>query len=251
MPTLPHFLSIKTPLSFQPCSSLHTTLSILKPYCTTNINPDIFRNKMTIYGLRSAAPAAKSPGKKRMFFTDGTVVELEDYTTSDDDEYEEDDEYVFDPLPTVADPPLHASPTPFSADVSKPISKPRSTGQAFNKLDEVVHPFLSPSCGRKNWSRMEDKEALHLRIDMPGLGKEDVKVSVEDNILIIKGEEPKEVQGDNVRAAKIYSHNFVTPTEVYKVDQIKAEMKNGVLMVIVPKVKYEEKRENVVQVNVV
>jgi HSP20 family protein len=33
------------------------------------------------------------------------------------------------------------------------------------------------------------------------------------------------------------------PEKLYKIDQIKAEMKNGVLKVIVPKIKEEERNE--------
>ncbi|KAF9600535.1 hypothetical protein IFM89_009984 [Coptis chinensis] len=202
--------------------------------------------KMPTTGLGALNPlpsAALSPvsGRKLRFFTNNAAVRdydvfLDNYILDTDDE---DEEYHV----------LYQSPTTFSADVFDPISEPRSIAQVFSMLNKKPSPSVSR--GRKNWTIKEDDEALNLKIDMPGLGKEDVKVSVEDDILIIKGEEPKEAEGDNVRAANMYSLKFVTPSELYKVDQIKAEMQNGVLMVIVPKVKYEETRKNVVQVNVV
>nr|AEI61933.1 putative small heat shock protein [Triticum aestivum] len=43
--------------------------------------------------------------------------------------------------------------------------------------------------------------------------------------------------------------NLLAASDVYRMDQIKAEMKNGVLRVVVPKVK-EEERKDVFEVNV-
>lgn len=56
-------------------------------------------------------------------------------------------------------------------------------------------PFPSASSGtgdalrgrsRKPWNAIEDKDALHLRVEMPGLGEENVKVYAEENALVIK-----------------------------------------------------------------
>lgn len=49
---------------------------------------------------------------------------------------------------------------------------------------------------RRAWDVKEEDDALYVRIDLPGLGKEDVKVSVEGNTLIIKGEGEKESESD-------------------------------------------------------
>lgn len=98
----------------------------------------------------------------------------------------------------------------------------------------------------------EDNNALYIRIEMPGLSKEDVKISVEQNTLIIRGEggkdwedEEEEEVGGGIR----YSSRLDLPPTMYKVDEIKAEMKNGVLKVVVPKVK-EDERKDVYQVTV-
>lgn len=49
---------------------------------------------------------------------------------------------------------------------------------------------------RRAWDVKEEDDALYVRIDLPGLGKEDVKVSVEWNTLIIKGEGEQESESD-------------------------------------------------------
>lgn len=130
---------------------------------------------------------------------------------------------------------------------------PRSLSQVLNLMDQVVdNPFLAASRGmgagkRGGWDAREDENGLHVRIDMPGLGKEDVNVSVEQNTLIIKGEGGKE--SDDAESGRRYSSRIDLPDKLYKIDQIKAEMKNGVLRVTVPKVK-EEERKDVVQVKI-
>ena len=100
---------------------------------------------------------------------------------------------------------------------------------------------------RRGWDARETEDALHLRVDMPGLGKEDVKISVEQNTLIIKGEGAKE--GDEEESARRYTSRIDLPDKLYKIDQIRAEMKNGVLKVVVPKMK-EEERKDVISVKV-
>ncbi|KAI3453492.1 hypothetical protein Pfo_010155 [Paulownia fortunei] len=74
-----------------------------------------------------------------------------------------------------------------------------------------------------------------------------VKVSVEQNTLVIKGEGEKESEDEEY--GRRFSSRIDLPANSYKLDGIKAEMKNGVLKVVVPKVK-EEERKDVFQVSV-
>ncbi|KAG4966784.1 hypothetical protein JHK87_032435 [Glycine soja] len=141
------------------------------------------------------------------------------------------------------------------SDVLDPFFPTRSLSQVLNMMDQVMdNPFLSGSRGigagsgvRRGWDARETEDALHLRVDMPGLGKEDVKISVEQNTLIIKGEGAKE--GDEEESARRYTSRIDLPDKLYKIDQIRAEMKNGVLKVVVPKMK-EEERKDVISVKV-
>ncbi|XP_059275971.1 small heat shock protein, chloroplastic-like [Lycium ferocissimum] len=94
---------------------------------------------------------------------------------------------------------------------------------------------------RRGWDVKEDDNALYLKMDMPGLDKENVKVSVEENMLVIKGEGEKESEDEEYR--RRYSTRLEIPPNLYKLDGIKAEMKNGVLKVAVPKVKEEERKD--------
>ncbi|GAB2274162.1 Small heat shock protein, chloroplastic [Dionaea muscipula] len=134
--------------------------------------------------------------------------------------------------------------------VFDPFSPTRSVNQLMNVMDQLMeNPFsaLSRAGGRRGWDVKEDEAALQLKMDMPGLGKEDVKISVEENTLIIKGEGEKET--DDAESRRRYSTRIDLTPNLYKVDGIKAEMKNGVLKVMIPKVK-EEDRKDVFQVNI-
>lgn len=133
------------------------------------------------------------------------------------------------------------------SDLFDPIAPTRSMSQIFNMMDQFMdNPFItaSPRVGlaaRRGWDAKEDNEALNLRFDMPGMDKDNVKISVEQNTLIIKAEAEKETEEEESR--RRYSTRLGLPNDVYKVDEIKAEMKNGVLKIVVPKVKAEERKD--------
>jgi len=77
----------------------------------------------------------------------------------------------------------------------------------------------------------------------------DLKVSVEDDVLVIKGSHKKE-EGENeswsARSYSSYNTRLAVP-ENCEMEKIKAELKNGVLNISIPKGKVESK---VMDVNV-
>jgi HSP20 family protein len=78
-----------------------------------------------------------------------------------------------------------------------------------------------------------------LRADLPGIGPDDVKVTVEDDVLTISGEhseESEEQQGDYMRRERrfgSFSRSMSLPAGV-KVENIESTTKDGVLEVTVP-----------------
>jgi HSP20 family protein len=102
------------------------------------------------------------------------------------------------------------------------------------------------STTRTPWDAMEDATSFKLRLDMPGLTKEEVSVDVVEGNLSIKGEH-KPVEGEDdwsSRSSGSYNITIKLPDNV-KVDAIKAELKNGVLCVTAPKVEEVKKRVQV------
>ncbi|KAM0904630.1 hypothetical protein ACQ4PT_017893 [Festuca glaucescens] len=140
-------------------------------------------------------------------------------------------------------------PSFFSHDVFDRFGAPMSLGRLLGLMeDAVAAPGLGglSSTARRGWSvAKEDDEAVYLKVPMPGFGKEHVKVSAEQNSLVIKGEGEKDAwDGDKDDAAvPKYSRHIEMPANAFKMDKIKAEMKNGVLMVTVPKLKKEERKD--------
>ncbi|KAA0051538.1 17.6 kDa class I heat shock protein 3-like [Cucumis melo var. makuwa] len=122
---------------------------------------------------------------------------------------------------------------PFSSDVWDPFE-----GFPFsNSLANV--PSSAFSNTRIDWK--ETPEAHIFKADLPGIKKEDVKVEVEEGrVLQISGERSKEQEEKNDKWHRIerssgkFERRFRLP-ENAKVEEVKANMENGVLTVTVPK----------------
>lgn len=137
-----------------------------------------------------------------------------------------------------------------------PFSPMRTMRQMLDTMDRLfddsfMFPTSSRGVSRDNtlsvrtpWDVMENENELKMRFDMPGLSKEDVKVSVEDGVLVIKGSHKKEEEGEkdswSARSYSSYNTRLALP-ENCEMDKIKAELKDGVLNITIPKGKVESK----------
>ena len=86
----------------------------------------------------------------------------------------------------------------------------------------------------------ENKEGYVFRADLPGVKEEDLEISLTGNRLTISGkrEQEKHEQGDTYYASErsygSFSRAFTLPDGT-DAENVKAELKEGVLQVIVPK----------------
>ncbi|KAI3859203.1 hypothetical protein MKX03_034607 [Papaver bracteatum] len=101
----------------------------------------------------------------------------------------------------------------------------------------------------KRWTVRELEEGVELKINMPGLGKEDVKVTLEETTLFIKGSKAElvVVNGDNTTTDDDDENDmmntiisFEMDLDFLKLDEIRAEMKNGILKISIPKANKEK-----------
>lgn len=99
----------------------------------------------------------------------------------------------------------------------------------------------------------EDKDNFFINMEVPGVSKEDVKISVEDNVLTVKGTKKQEVKTEetNLIINEIYfgefSRDFNISKDV-KIESIDAEYNNGVLKITLPKI--EEAKPVVKEINI-
>ncbi|CAI0422450.1 unnamed protein product, partial [Linum tenue] len=105
-----------------------------------------------------------------------------------------------------------------------------------NRLFQNLHLTPSNLIGRFK----EKDECYKLRYEVPGLSKEDLKITVDDGVLTIKGEHKEEAQGggdDEFWSARSYGfyHTTVLLPEDAKADDIRAELKDGLLQITVPR----------------
>jgi HSP20 family protein len=99
----------------------------------------------------------------------------------------------------------------------------------------------------------EDKDNFVVKAELPGMKKEDINVSLQDGDLIISGERKSETrsEGTEVYRAERYFGKFQRavslPTTV-AANKVKAEYKDGILTVTLPK--SEEAKPRQIEVNV-
>ena len=110
----------------------------------------------------------------------------------------------------------------------------------------VIVVFLRP-LGLRLADVIEREKEYLVKIDLPDVRKEDVKVLFEDGVLTIKGErkEAKEVKGETLhRTERFYGafeRTFALPDDIDP-KGIHAACKEGVLMVTLPRIEVQKPR---------
>jgi HSP20 family protein len=114
-------------------------------------------------------------------------------------------------------------------------------GRLANLQDELDRLFESPLTG---WAPAldvhEDKDTFSVRLELPGMRREDIEVSLQDGALVISGERKEEKIGEETtvhRQERYYgrfSRALTLPAAVAG-DKVKAQYKDGILTVTLPK----------------
>ncbi|OIP53063.1 MAG: heat-shock protein Hsp20 [Helicobacteraceae bacterium CG2_30_36_10] len=99
----------------------------------------------------------------------------------------------------------------------------------------------------------EGEFAYHIDVDLPGVKKGDIKISVKNNIVTISGErkEKKEVKEEDFHRIETtfgkFERSFILP-EGSDGENICASSKDGVLEVVIPKLKSESKKVKQIEI---
>jgi len=95
---------------------------------------------------------------------------------------------------------------------------------------------------------IEDKDHLKIALELPGVRPEDVKVSVENNVLTIRGEKREESEDRGQRWHRYersygaFERTFTLPSTV-DADHVQATASDGVLTLVLPKSERAKPRE--------
>lgn len=118
---------------------------------------------------------------------------------------------------------------------SSPGSFWPSLYEPFRVMGSRLSDWLSPAA-----EASQNGDAYRIAMELPGVGEDDISVTVEDGVLQIKGEKKseREEKGDSwyfsERQFGSFSRSFRLPSDTDAAG-VKAEMKDGVLTVTVPK----------------
>jgi len=99
----------------------------------------------------------------------------------------------------------------------------------------------------------EREDAYSVKVELPGVSKEDVKITLESNTLTIRGDkkQEKEEKGKNYhrieRSYGSFQRSFALPSTV-KAEKIDASYKDGILEITLPKA--EEAKPKQIEVKV-
>jgi HSP20 family protein len=126
-----------------------------------------------------------------------------------------------------------------------------------NRFNRLFDPFLEEALPLTNWvpacDIYETDKDIVVKAELPGLKKEEVFVSIENNVLMLRGERKftDEVKRENFhRVERTYGEfirSFTLPAFV-DTSKILAEFKDGILMVTLPK--REEAKPKQIEVKV-
>ncbi len=101
----------------------------------------------------------------------------------------------------------------------------------------------------------ENVEEYVVKAELPGLKKEDVKVTYKDGVLALQGERKQEKEEKGKRYHRIertygtFYRSFVIPEEVDE-KKIMADQKDGMLFIHLPKAMEKKPEENMIEVKV-
>jgi HSP20 family protein len=100
----------------------------------------------------------------------------------------------------------------------------------------------------------ETEKDIQIRADVPGMKKEDIDVSIDEEQLVIRGErklEKEEKEKDYVRVERSYG-SFYRSFDIgvpVKSDQVKASYNDGVLEIVIPKAEARKHKKIEVKVD--
>ena len=129
-----------------------------------------------------------------------------------------------------------------------------------NWMDEFLNDgYPWPTRPETTWSPrvdvVEDKDAYKLHAELPGLEKKDINVAVDNGVLTISGERAFESKEDKDSGYRHYERSYGSFSRTFKLPEhvdaskIKANHKNGMLELTLPKTELAKPKQIEVKVD--
>lgn len=116
----------------------------------------------------------------------------------------------------------------------------RATADFF---DQMEHLLSAPTerTFKPAAEALEQKDHYLMSFDLPGMKKENIRIEIKDNVLIVAGERKQEIKGEGEQKAQVFERqygsfyrSFTLPTAVNE-EKIEAHYVDGVLTLLLPK----------------
>ena len=136
----------------------------------------------------------------------------------------------------------------------------RDLFQAQSDMNRLLDEFVgrrvqgeSPAIWQPAVDIEENAEGYRVRTELPGMKLEDIKITLADNQLVIRGEKRREEEKKDAtyhRVERVYGlfERAFTLSHVIQSDKIEATYRDGVLEVSIPKAEEAKSREIPVRV---
>ena len=125
-----------------------------------------------------------------------------------------------------------------------------------NVFPSLMNEFFNDDFGLNFFNRnnsvpsvnsIENNDSFEIDLAVPGMKKEDFSIELNDKILVISSESSNNIENDNMRLNEFnfssFQRSFRVPDSVDQ-DKIKANYKNGILKIKLPK-----RKENISKPN--
>jgi HSP20 family protein len=132
-----------------------------------------------------------------------------------------------------------------------PSQQVAAAGQPLFRLFDTFFSDNGEDLASRTWSPpvdiQETDDAYRIQVELPGLSKEDVQITLENSVLRLSGERKfeKDTKKENYhrieRTYGTFSRSFALPTQVSS-DKVEAKFEDGVLSIVVPKAEQAKPR---------
>ena len=134
-------------------------------------------------------------------------------------------------------------------DILRRYSEPTGRNLLNREQESVLSASWTPSVDIN-----ETKDAYVVKGELPGVDKDNVDISIEDNLLVIRGEKKveKESEEDKFHRKECvygsFERSFSLPKQV-DINNVEASFDNGVLKLNIPKAEEAKPKQIQVQIN--